>query len=977
MAAPLPTDELRRLQALRDLRVLDTPDEPAFDELVQLAAHVCRAPAAVLTLVDESRQWFKARVGIGLRETHRDASFCAHTILGDGVLVVADATHDERFADNPLVTGEPGIRFYAGAPLLDRAGNALGSLAAIDFVPRSVEPVQTDLLVKLARQASAQLELRQLLDQQRLVAQEAVESEMRAARRRAAAEIAQIFSLSGDLIGITGTNGHFRQVNPAFERVLGFPAADLIGLAFTELIHPDDQPAAREELQRLVTAESSRSFSNRVRTRTGHWRWIEWNAVRAPDSETVYAVGRDLTDHRRLQQQRDSERDVLEALAQGMPLAEALHQLLQAVERDFPHVIASILLMTPDGQRLRHLAAPSLPQEACRAIDGLPVAAGSGACGTAAYTGQLTVVEDTSTDPSWTDFRELARVFSLHACWSMPILSSIGRVLGTFALYRRHRGGPGEEELAVIRRGAHLAGLAIERHQLFQTLLQNEHRLRTLVEEARDAVVQLTPELRIEGLNAAFETITGWPRDRWLGQPFVDVVHEAERNRANEVFGRVLRGEKVPPFELRLQQPNGNRLTLEFSATPDYSAGTMGGLMAIGRDLTARKELEEQLQQAQRMESVGQLAGGVAHDFNNILAVILMQASLIESLEHPPPSIAEGLQQIRMAAERAAGLTRQLLTFSRRQHMELRDVDLSQVVDDLGKMLRRILGEDIELRTSSAGKLPLVHADVGMIEQVIMNLVVNARDAMPRGGLLTISTAVEVSPKQAGGLPFQSLNQRAVVLTVTDTGSGIPAEIVPRIFEPFFTTKEVGKGTGLGLATVYGIVRQHGGAVDVDSEVGRGTRFRVLLPAVEGPAAAADRTAPVAELRGGDETVLVVEDEAVVRALVRLVLEQKGYRVIEAVSGATAVALWEQGLSFDLLLTDMIMPGGVSGQELAQLILARRPDLPVIYTSGYSGDAVAQGFLLTEGKDFLQKPFGPIKLLTTVRAALDAANTPS
>jgi CheY-like chemotaxis protein len=371
------------------------------------------------------------------------------------------------------------------------------------------------------------------------------------------------------------------------------------------------------------------------------------------------------------------------------------------------------------------------------------------------------------------------------------------------------------------------------------------------------------------------------------------------------------------------------------------------------------------------MEAIGQLSGGIAHDFNNILCVILGHTSLLETGELTPEEKAVALQQIAQAAERAANLTRQLLAFSRRQIMLTRPLDLNEVTASMIKMLQRLIGEHIVLQTRYAPEAALVQADPGMIEQVLLNLAVNARDAMPNGGEIFITTElVRLDAAEAGKHP-KGKTGPFVHLSVRDTGCGIAAEHLPRIFEPFFTTKEVGKGTGLGLATVFGIVEQHQGWIEVESVPARGANFHIYLPKLEAPAQVASLPAPT-KARGGKETILMVEDESALRALTRNALERYGYRVLEAGNGPVALDLWWQHAgNIQLLLTDLVMPEGISGRELAAKLQADQPKLKVIYMSGYPGDIAGQGLALREGSNFLQKPFSPIKLAELVRAVLD------
>jgi PAS domain S-box-containing protein len=383
-----------------------------------------------------------------------------------------------------------------------------------------------------------------------------------------------------------------------------------------------------------------------------------------------------------------------------------------------------------------------------------------------------------------------------------------------------------------------------------------------------------------------------------------------------------------------------------------------------------RQRLELQLRQAQKLEAIGQLAGGVAHDFNNILTVILGRTEEVAQDGRLPGELHEAIAEISQNAERASTLTRQLLAFSRRQTIDVHDVDMNVVVGNLTRMLNRILGEDVDVQFRYAPRPAHVRADAGMIEQVLLNLVVNARDAMPVGGYLTIEISLvegttETRPVRSRGA--------WVCLRVTDTGSGIAAEHLPHIFEPFFTTKDVGKGTGLGLATTYGIVQQHGGWIEVDSEPGRGTTFRVFFPHVS--AAAVQLPPPVAAAPSprGTETILVVEDEDGVRALVIKVLESLGYRLLQAQSGPRAIEVWrEHEATIDMLITDIVMPDGMNGIELAERLRRTRPSLKVIFTSGYLADVSRDAIPARETDAYLAKPFSLPELARLVRRTLDA-----
>jgi two-component system cell cycle sensor histidine kinase/response regulator CckA len=394
-------------------------------------------------------------------------------------------------------------------------------------------------------------------------------------------------------------------------------------------------------------------------------------------------------------------------------------------------------------------------------------------------------------------------------------------------------------------------------------------------------------------------------------------------------------------------------------------------------DITERTQLEEQLRQAQKMEAVGQLAGGVAHDFNNLLTAIIGHVGLLQGAESLSPDAADSLSEISRAANRAANLTSQLLAFSRLQVISIRALDINEVVTHLGKMLRRVLGENIAIHLDLASERLVFNGDAGMIEQVVINLAVNARDAMPAGGTLRISTGSEmrVAPgadpqgERVGAAPF-------ICLTVSDTGLGIPADVLPKIFEPFFTTKEVGKGTGLGLATAFGIVQQHHGWIDVNSELGKGTTFRIYLPRLAGEPELAVAADVVQSKPGRGEVILLVEDEPSVRDLGLKALRAQGYRVLAATNGETAAEIWASHRDeIVLLLTDVIMPGGVTGLQLARQLLAEKPSLRVVYTSGYSREIAGKELAMDEGVNYLAKPYEVEKLFQIVRDALDGRHS--
>jgi len=511
-----------------------------------------------------------------------------------------------------------------------------------------------------------------------------------------------------------------------------------------------------------------------------------------------------------------------------------------------------------------------------------------------------------------------------------------------------------------------------ERLRAEQALRNSEQSYRSLVDGVRDVIFALSPGGEVTSLNPAFEEMTGFPPAEWVGRPFEAFVHPDDVPLALDLFGRVLQGEPRPTIQFRILTRAGTYRVAEFSATAQLRDGRLTGILGIGRDVTERLGLEQQLRQAQKMEAVGRLAGGIAHDFNNILTAITGHADLLlEDLGHHDPRRAD-VDEIRRSAERAAGLTRQLLAFSRQQVLQPKVVDLNALVLDMDKLLRRLIGEDVELATVLYPTLGRVTADPGQLEQVIVNLAVNARDAMPQGGKLTLETR-NIDLDSSYTLEHSLVKPGPYVqLTVSDSGIGMDEETQAHAFEPFFTTKPRGQGTGLGLAMVYGTVKQSGGFIWVYSEPGRGATFKIYLPRVDAPVESAAPPAPVERPPRGSETVLLAEDEPAVRAIARQALERQGYTVLAAPSGADALALAAQhGATIHLLLTDVVMPG-MSGRDLADRLTAQRPGIRVLYISGYTDNAIVRHGMLEPGLAYLQKPFRPDALVRKVREVLDA-----
>lgn len=601
-----------------------------------------------------------------------------------------------------------------------------------------------------------------------------------------------------------------------------------------------------------------------------------------------------------------------------------------------------------------------------------------------------------------------------------------GRTIGLLSIQSYTPNAYDEASLATLQSLAEHAAGALERIHAEEVLQTREHQFRSLIENTSDMIAVVNRDGLLGFQSPSVHRVLGYGPEEMTGRNVMDFVHPEDVPAARAALARAITSPQKPmPFEGRLRHRDGSwrRLQTIGRRAPENSGEA--AIILNSRDVTESRALEEQFRQSQRMEAIGQLAGGVAHDFNNLLAVILMQVELLHHESARSPEQLDAINEIGKAAKRAADLTRQLLLFSRRQAPKLGDFDLNEIVGQVTTILQRLLREDIRLQVHCAPTPLFIHADNVMVDQILLNLAVNARDAMPHGGRLVIETSntefasseAALSPQPGSGtsqsaMAAPTVSSSAVrtmgpgdaaagvgpdgdsrgdhsavpavfshgarpgvfaCLSVSDNGKGIPPEILPHIFEPFFTTKDVGKGTGLGLATVFGIIQQHQGWIKVTSETGVGTTFRIYLPLLHQPhVEPLPEPTPSAGQRG-HETILLVEDEAALRTLVCTVLNRLGYRVLVAPNGIAALEVWKNHRpEINLLLTDLVMPEGLSGRDLAGRLLAENPQLKVIYTSGYSQEIAGEDFPLREGENFLTKPFQTAQLAKTIRARLES-----
>jgi PAS domain S-box-containing protein len=780
------TGEIRRLEALRQYHVLDTPPEPALDDLTTLAAEICNVPIALISLLDENRQWFKAKVGLKMSETPRDISFCAHAIRQREIFIVPDATRDERFAGNPLVTGTESIRFYAGAPLIGPDDLALGALGIMDHLPRVLSPAQKHALRILGRQVMTHLELRKHT-------RELSESEerLRIVTRNAR-------------VGLVMINRERRYIyaNEAYAEILRLPSSEIVGQRVADVLP--------EIYEQEVRPFQDRAFAGER---------VAYDLLKpAPDRDRDFTVRYEPT----------------------------------FVHGEVASVVASV-----------------------------------------------------------TDITERTR-----------------------------------NEERIVEQAA-------------------------LLDKARDAILVRDLEGKILFWNKGAERMYGYTREQAVGRKIAAMLYPDPE--LFEQLNAVTLEQGEWNGEIRHLTRNRGEITIEARWTVIRDAeGKPKSVLAINTDITEKKKIEAQFMRAQRMESIGTLAGGIAHDLNNILAPIMMAIDLLKPLSQGPEA-AEILETMEISAKRGADIVGQVLSFARGLEGERIEIQPKHLLRDLEKIIKDTMPKDIRLQFDIPNGLWTLLGDPTQVHQILLNLCVNARDAMPNGGGLTVGVENYVLDEQYAAMNIQAKPGRYVMITVTDSGTGIPPELLDKIFEPFFTTKELNKGTGLGLSTVMAIVKSHDGVINVYSEPGRGSTFRIYLPALAGSLGEGKAAhEPAALPRGNGETVLVVDDEASVLTVTSQTLQAFGYGVLTATDGADAVAIYAQHrAAVAVVLTDMMMPV-MDGPLTIHALMRINPEVKIIAASGLVSNGNAAKASGVGVKHFLMKPYTAGTLLKTLRLVLDA-----
>ena len=905
--SPFPTDEAGRLAVLRRYAVLDTMPEQALDDLAELASYICEVPIALISLVDEERQWFKARVGLELPETPREFSFCEHALWQTELLIVPDATLDARFASNPLVTGEPGIRFYAGAPLVTPEGAVLGTLCVIDRVTRTLTPNQQKSLTMLARQVVARLELR-------LQTLESAESERL---------LHTIFDSSPECLKVLGPDCSLRIINQAG---LAMMEADSFGQVEGDsafpLIVPEHRPQFGALTERVFRGETG-TLDYQIVGLKGTMRWLEMHAAPLRDERGevtgLLGISRDVTRRKRAEEASQASatryRTLFEHAPDGILIADPRCRLLEANAG-----ICRLLGYSRDALTGMHVSNILDAKEVPHIVSALQEIKG-----TSNYRHE------------WSFRRKDGSIFAAEVIATMT---------------------PDGNLLAMIRDNT-------ERKR-------SETRFRWLVDSNAQGVMFWNMEGEVIGANDAFLRIVGYDRAdlesgkiRWKGMTPPEYA-ELDRQTMEELATKGV----CTPIEKEYIRKDGSRVTVLRGAAK-FEDNPEEGISFV-LDLTERKRSEQLALRAQRMESIGTLAGGIAHDLNNTLAPIMMSVAVLET-RPADPATQELLAEISSSAQRAADMVRQVLSFARGVEGRRMEVQVKHLIREIEKIAVGTFLKHIQVRVDVARELWTVLGDPTQLHQVLLNLCVNARDAMPSGGTLTFSAHNIILDAHYAGLDLEAKPGPYVLVQVEDTGTGIPPNIVGKIFDPFFTTKEVGHGTGLGLSTSLAIMKSHGGFIRVDSQVGKGTRFEVYLPAQTEQSADAVVETPTEMPRGHGELILVVDDEASVRQITQRTLEAFGYRVVVAADGAEALAIYATRVTdIAVVFTDMTMPV-IDGLATMRVLQKINPAVRIVGASGTSVNHAAQAARLGV-KHFLSKPFTAGALLKVLRLVLSNAD---
>jgi two-component system, cell cycle sensor histidine kinase and response regulator CckA len=797
-------------------------------------------------------------------------------------------------------------------------------------------------------------------------------------------QLATLLGSTQELLALLQPDGSLLYVNEAFSRLLGYSSDHLVGASIYSFLHPSESFLFRASLESGATtrphAQSSSSASApspndklrcRLQGKDGSWRWFEAafrNLLHDPSIEAIVVGLIDVNNLQRMESERQVIADVVHALNESANLDQLLLRIHAALKKVLHAENCFVALHCPETDTFEfrfwvdQFDPPPPPQKISRTCTGYVFRAG-----------RAMVIDQPEFDKLAAQ-GEVDLVGSSSPAWLGVPLKTPTATIGVLVVqHYQDATAYNQRDLEFLDSvGGHIA-LAIERRRAEDALTMSESMFRLLfAHNPLPTWVFDSETLRFLQVNEAAVAQYGYSHDEFESMSVLD-IRPASEHAALRATLREWKDHARYKTHWKHITKDGHGINVDIIAHQlEYNGRAVH--LVVAQDVGERQQLEDQLRQAQKMEAVGRLAGGVAHDFNNLLMVIKGHTELLMDSLEPTDSAVRKIEQIDRAADRATSLTRQLLAFSRMQVLQPRVMNLNTIVEELGKLIPRLIGEDIELVFRLAPDLGAIRADASQMEQIVMNLAVNARDAMPDGGKLVIETSnTELDRHYRTARPVVTPGPY-VLLAVSDNGIGMDQETQARIFEPFFTTKEQGKGTGLGLSTVYGVVKQSGGFIWCYSELGKGTTFKIYLPLVDQTVEGTGIKAPLAEAPRGTETILLAEDEQDVRELAREFLESGGYKVIEAANGQEALrAAAAHPGQIDLLVTDIVMPG-ITGQTLAARLQQERNGLSVIYMSGYSEHAATEATPLA-GARLLTKPFSRNAILRAVRETLGVAKS--
>jgi PAS domain S-box-containing protein len=940
MQLPPPEHEVARLEVLGRYQIIGTPPEECFDNIARLAAYICGTPIALVSFIDYDRHWFKSKVGWDVDEIPLNVSLCAYTILQSGVLVVSDTLVDKRTKTSPLAT-HGGVRFYAGAPLLTAEGYALGTLCVMDSVPRDLTEDQTDALRRLAHQVMAILDPRRIPRQRIAPQAEPTNVPEPKPPRWSLGEreiCSTVVETASDAIFVIDEQSTILFVNRATERIFGYREEELVGQQLTMLIPDYLRQIHKQAIHRYSETGKKQPPWQPAELAGLHKRGkeiyleISLGEFVADGKRIFTGTCRDVTARKRTENEWVGLAAIVESTEDAI-IGKNLNGIIttwnRGAERIYGYSAGEVI-----GKSVSILTPPERSDE-------IP---------------QITkkILRGERIEPFETvHLTNNGRYIDVSLTVSL-IRDRTGKSIGFSAVCRDITERKQAEEKLRAQEKA---------------LRSSEGRYRSLFEGVVHGIYRVGLDGQFLEVNPALVAMLGY-------NAAADVL---KLNAATDVH--VYRREDSPPLvqkwlqekriedEVTWRRRDGTIITVRLNGrTLTDEQGVAQSFEFIAEDVTERRSQEQELRQVQKIEAVGQLAGGIAHEFNNYLGVILGYSEFLVEEAGTNECLRRAVAEIKAATQRAASLTRQLLAFSRKQVLEPAILDLNQVIWEAHKLLRRLVPANIEIVPVLDRALGRVKADSGQIQQILINLAVNARDAMPQGGKVTIETANTELDESYCSQHLGAQPGAHVMLTVRDTGSGMDAETLPRVFEPFFTTKEKGKGTGLGLSTIYGIVKQSGGHIDVESSLSKGTVFRIYLPRAEAQVAQSEPTVTQPQELGGSASILVVEDETALRRLICLSLETHGYKVLAAKDGAEAIEICQRSPSqIHLILSDIMMPH-VNGLQLRERAATLCPDAKFLFMSGYSEEFVEN--VWAQGCAFLEKPFLPDELVGKVRELL-------